>query len=83
MKRRQELLVDTPTLKVIEDFGHHPTALAETLQSLRSRHPGLVISAVFEPRSNTARTKVLQAGLPGRSAWRTRSISARSTAPTS
>jgi UDP-N-acetylmuramate: L-alanyl-gamma-D-glutamyl-meso-diaminopimelate ligase len=62
VKRRQELLVDTPKLKVIEDFGHHPTALAETLQSLRARHPGLVISAVFEPRSNTARMKVLQAG---------------------
>ncbi len=62
VKRRQELLVDTPRLKVIEDFGHHPTALAETLQSLRARHPGAVLSAVFEPRSNTARTKVLQAG---------------------
>ena len=62
VKRRQELLVDTPRLKVIEDFGHHPTALAETLQSLRSRHPGMIISAVFEPRSNTARTKVLQVG---------------------
>jgi UDP-N-acetylmuramate: L-alanyl-gamma-D-glutamyl-meso-diaminopimelate ligase len=62
VKRRQELLVDTPRLKVIEDFGHHPTALAETLQSLRARHPGLTINAVFEPRSNTARTKILQAG---------------------
>ena len=62
VKRRQELLVDTPPLKVIEDFGHHPTALAETIQSLRNRHPGTVLSAVFEPRSNTARTKVLQAG---------------------
>ena len=62
VKRRQELLVDTPELKVIEDFGHHPTALAETLQSLRARHPGLTVNAVFEPRSNTARTKVLQAG---------------------
>jgi UDP-N-acetylmuramate: L-alanyl-gamma-D-glutamyl-meso-diaminopimelate ligase len=62
VKRRQELLLDTPRLKVIEDFGHHPTALAETLHSLRARHPGLTISAVFEPRSNTARTKVLQAG---------------------
>ena len=62
VKRRQELLVDTPRLKVIEDFGHHPTALAETIQSLRHRYPGTVLSAVFEPRSNTARTKVLQAG---------------------
>ncbi|HWA24663.1 MAG TPA: Mur ligase family protein [Lacunisphaera sp.] len=61
VKRRQELLVDTPRLKVVEDFGHHPTALAETIHSLRARHPGAVLNAVFEPRSNTARTKVLQA----------------------
>ncbi len=62
VKRRQELLIDTPRLKVIEDFGHHPTALAETLRSLRNRHPGAVLTAVFEPRSNTARTRVMQAG---------------------
>ncbi len=62
VKRRQELLVDTPALKVIEDFGHHPTALAETLQSFRARFPGHVIHAAFEPRSNTSRTKVMQAG---------------------
>lgn len=62
VKRRQELLVDTPRLKVIEDFGHHPTALAETLRSLRNRYPGAQLVAVFEPRSNTARTKVMQAG---------------------
>ncbi len=60
VKRRQELLVDTPALKVIEDFGHHPTALAETLQSFRARFPGHVIHAAFEPRSNTARVKVMQ-----------------------
>jgi hypothetical protein len=47
---------------VVEDFGHHPTALAETLQAFRQRHPGHTLTAVFEPRSNTARTKVLQAG---------------------
>jgi len=61
VKRRQELLVDTPKLKVIEDFGHHPTALAEALQSFRARFPGHVIHAAFEPRSNTSRTRVLQA----------------------
>jgi UDP-N-acetylmuramate: L-alanyl-gamma-D-glutamyl-meso-diaminopimelate ligase len=62
VKRRQELLVDTPKIRVIEDFGHHPTALAETLRSLRNRYPAAVLTAVFEPRSNTARTKVMQAG---------------------
>jgi UDP-N-acetylmuramate: L-alanyl-gamma-D-glutamyl-meso-diaminopimelate ligase len=62
VKRRQEILYATPALTVIEDFGHHPTALAETLRSFRARFPGAVLTAVFEPRSNTARTKTLQAG---------------------
>jgi UDP-N-acetylmuramate: L-alanyl-gamma-D-glutamyl-meso-diaminopimelate ligase len=62
VKRRQEVLVNKPRLTVIEDFGHHPTALAETLQSFRNRFPGATLTAVFEPRSNTARTKTLQVG---------------------
>lgn len=62
VKRRQELLLDTTKLKVIEDFGHHPTALAETLHSLHNRYPEALLTAVFEPRSNTARTKIMQAG---------------------
>ncbi|PTY06997.1 Mur ligase [Opitutaceae bacterium EW11] len=62
VKRRQETLLNTPALTVIEDFGHHPTALAETLHSFRSKYPGALLTAVFEPRSNTARTKTLQSG---------------------
>jgi len=62
VKRRQEALVSTPALTVIEDFGHHPTALAETLHSFRARFPGATLTAVFEPRSNTARTRTLQSG---------------------
>lgn len=62
VKRRQELRLDTPALKVMEDFGHHPTALAETLTSLRARYPGHEIHAAFEPRSNTSRTRVMQSG---------------------
>lgn len=60
VRRRQEVLVARAGLTVVEDFGHHPTALAETLTSLRARHPGATLTAVFEPRSNTARTRVLQ-----------------------
>ncbi len=60
VKRRQEVLYRSPRLTVIEDFGHHPTALAETLQSFRARFPGALLAAAFEPRSNTARTKALQ-----------------------
>lgn len=62
VKRRQELLCESATATVIEDFGHHPTALAETLHSLRAQFPGAKLTAVFEPRSNTARTKTLEAG---------------------
>jgi UDP-N-acetylmuramate: L-alanyl-gamma-D-glutamyl-meso-diaminopimelate ligase len=62
VKRRQEVLTASPALTVIEDFGHHPTALAETLRSFRNRFPGATLTAVFEPRSNTARTRTLQSG---------------------
>jgi UDP-N-acetylmuramate: L-alanyl-gamma-D-glutamyl-meso-diaminopimelate ligase len=62
VKRRQEILLSTSQLTVIEDFGHHPTALAETLRAFRARYPGARLTAVFEPRSNTARTKAMQSG---------------------
>jgi UDP-N-acetylmuramate: L-alanyl-gamma-D-glutamyl-meso-diaminopimelate ligase len=62
VKRRQETRAGTAAVTVIEDFGHHPTALAETLTSLRARYPGARLAAAFEPRSNTARTRVMQAG---------------------
>jgi UDP-N-acetylmuramate: L-alanyl-gamma-D-glutamyl-meso-diaminopimelate ligase len=62
VKRRQEILFQSAPLTIIEDFGHHPTALAETMHSFRSRFPGATLTAAFEPRSNTARTKALQPG---------------------
>jgi UDP-N-acetylmuramate: L-alanyl-gamma-D-glutamyl-meso-diaminopimelate ligase len=62
VRRRQEVLVTAPLVTVIEDFGHHPTAIGETLRSFRSRYPGSLLTAVFEPRSNTARIRTLQAG---------------------
>jgi len=45
---------------VIDDFGHHPTAIRETLRALRLRYAREKIWAVFEPRSNTTRRKVFQ-----------------------
>jgi UDP-N-acetylmuramate: L-alanyl-gamma-D-glutamyl-meso-diaminopimelate ligase len=60
VKRRQEVLASNARVTVIEDFGHHPTALAETLESFRARFPGALLTAVFEPRSNTARIRALQ-----------------------
>jgi UDP-N-acetylmuramate: L-alanyl-gamma-D-glutamyl-meso-diaminopimelate ligase len=45
---------------VIDDFAHHPTAVAGTLAALRERYPGRRLRAVFEPRSNTSRRRVFQ-----------------------
>jgi UDP-N-acetylmuramate: L-alanyl-gamma-D-glutamyl-meso-diaminopimelate ligase len=45
---------------VIDDFGHHPTAIRETLRALRVKYAREKIWAIFEPRSNTTRRKVFQ-----------------------
>jgi UDP-N-acetylmuramate: L-alanyl-gamma-D-glutamyl-meso-diaminopimelate ligase len=62
--RRQELRGEAGGVKVIDDFGHHPTAIANTLQALRHRYRGQRLWAVFEPRSNTTRRAVFQQQLP-------------------
>ena len=62
--RRQELRGEARGVKVIDDFGHHPTAIAKTLQALRHRYPRQRIWAIFEPRSNTTRRAVFQRQLP-------------------
>ena len=62
--RRQELRGDIRGIKVIDDFGHHPTAIRETLRALRHRYPGSRLWAIFEPRSNTTRRAVFQQQLP-------------------
>ncbi len=61
VRRRQELILDTPRVCAVEDFGHHPTAIAGTIESLRGRFAGFDIYACFEPRSNSARTNVFEA----------------------
>ena len=58
--RRQEVRGEARGVKVIDDFGHHPTAIAHTMQALHHRYPGHRIWAVFEPRSNTTRRAVFQ-----------------------
>ncbi len=60
VKRRQELLIANKSIIVLEDFAHHPTAIEQTIESLRHRYPQHKITAGFEPRSNTARTPVFQ-----------------------
>jgi UDP-N-acetylmuramate: L-alanyl-gamma-D-glutamyl-meso-diaminopimelate ligase len=62
--RRLEMRGQARGVKVIDDFGHHPTAIAQTLQALRRQYRGHRLWAVFEPRSNTTRRAVFQQQLP-------------------
>lgn len=64
IKRRQEVRGEVRGITVIDDFGHHPTAIRETLAALRGRYAGARLWAVFEPRSNTTRRAVFQHELP-------------------
>jgi UDP-N-acetylmuramate: L-alanyl-gamma-D-glutamyl-meso-diaminopimelate ligase len=58
VKRRMELRGTVAGVSVYDDFAHHPTAIATTLDGLRRRVGGRRIVAVLEPRSNTMRMGV-------------------------
>jgi len=58
--RRMDVRGESGGVTVVDDFGHHPTAIRETLRALRVRFPGRRVWAVFEPRSNTTRRNVFQ-----------------------
>ena len=62
--RRQEVRGEVRGIKIIDDFGHHPTAIRQTLAGLRHQYPGARLWAIFEPRSNTTRRAVFQHELP-------------------
>jgi UDP-N-acetylmuramate: L-alanyl-gamma-D-glutamyl-meso-diaminopimelate ligase len=63
VKRRLEVKAEVDGITIIDDFAHHPTAIAATLKALRTRYPEARLWAIFEPRSNTLRRKVLQKDL--------------------
>lgn len=54
VRRRQEVVGEEGGVTVIDDFAHHPTAIAKTLASIAARFPGRRRVACFEPRSLTA-----------------------------
>ena len=63
VKRRLEVKALVNGITIIDDFAHHPTAIAGTLKALRARYPGARLWAILEPRSNTLRRRVLQSDL--------------------
>ena len=64
VKRRMEVRGIAGGVTVVDDFGHHPTAIRETLKALRIRHPAQKLWAVFEPRTQSTRRNVFQNDFP-------------------
>jgi len=60
VRRRLEVKAQVNGVTIIDDFAHHPTAIAGTLKALRARYAGSRLWAILEPRSNTLRRRVLQ-----------------------
>jgi UDP-N-acetylmuramate: L-alanyl-gamma-D-glutamyl-meso-diaminopimelate ligase len=58
--RRLTLRAEAAGIPILDDFAHHPTAIAATLAALRERYPGRRVLALFEVQSNTARRRVFQ-----------------------
>jgi UDP-N-acetylmuramate: L-alanyl-gamma-D-glutamyl-meso-diaminopimelate ligase len=62
IKRRMEVRGVERGVTVIDDFAHHPTAIATTLNGARKRYPGQRIWALFEPRSISSSRKEFEEG---------------------
>jgi len=60
VKRRMEVIANKNGVTIYDDFAHHPTAIATTLDGLRQHVGGAKIIALVEPRSNTMRLGVHQ-----------------------
>jgi UDP-N-acetylmuramate: L-alanyl-gamma-D-glutamyl-meso-diaminopimelate ligase len=61
--RRQEVRGEENGVKVIDDFGHHPTAIKQAVDGLKKKFTGRMC-VIFEPRSNTTRRNIFQTELP-------------------
>ena len=65
VKRRMEVRGVVKGITVYDDFAHHPTAIATTVDGLRQKVGSAHILAVLEPRSNTMKLGVMKDALPG------------------
>lgn len=64
VRRRLEVRGSASGITVYDDFAHHPTAIATTVDGLRRQVGTARILAVFEPRSNTMKLGTMAAQLP-------------------
>ena len=60
IKRRMELRGEEQGVKVYDDFAHHPTAIATTINGLRANIGDRKLIAILEPRSNTMKMGIHQ-----------------------
>ena len=65
VKRRQEIRGVKNGITVMDDFAHHPTAVAATIAGVRPFYPDGRLIAVFEPRTNTSMRNVFQTAYAG------------------
>ena len=64
VKKRQELIGVARGVTIYDDFAHHPTAVRETVASIRARHPRARLWGLFEAKSNTSRRAIFQDAYP-------------------
>ena len=60
VKRRMEVIHESPGLTVYDDFAHHPTEIRATLKGLRHKAGGARIVAIIEPASHTMKLGIHQ-----------------------
>lgn len=60
VQRRLELWGTINGADIFDDFAHHPTAIRETLRSMKERYINKKIVALFEPRTNTTSQNIFQ-----------------------
>ncbi|MBI5092500.1 MAG: UDP-N-acetylmuramate:L-alanyl-gamma-D-glutamyl-meso-diaminopimelate ligase [Candidatus Hydrogenedentes bacterium] len=60
VRRRMEVFLEARGMIFVDDFGHHPTAIRETVCAAKNRWPGRRLRVLFEPRSNTTVTNRFQ-----------------------
>ena len=64
IKRRMEFIGEVKGVKIFDDFAHHPTAIATTIDGVKKQIGNQQLIAIFEPRSNSMRAGAHAQALP-------------------
>ena len=74
VRRRQDVLYASRRRVVLEDFAHHPTAVAGAISALKAAYPDLPMTVCFEPRAIRRLRLSFSVSLPMR--WSRRTVCA-------